>query len=170
MGLKTRSWASAAIVTAMLVTFLGIAAYPAYADPPVIFKLEVDETFTLADCGTFLLLFSQVGTLTFQLFFNKDGDLVRVHNQFDVFVTYENSVTEKSISGPAHGPNIIDFERGTIVAVGLFFFGETEAGPILLDAGRIVLDLDTFEVIQLAGPKGVFGSEFGFAPLCDFLA
>ena len=160
----------------MVVTFLGIAAYPAYADPPVILKQQwVSGPDPLADCGDFDALFSQDIAVQVQLFFNKDGDLVREHNIFTRgSIMYTNSVTGDSITGRGPGINIWNYESLTVAAVGVFFMGRIGNDEVLFDVGRIVVDLTTFTMTFAAGPKGVVGSDvgsgFGFDPLCEFLA
>jgi hypothetical protein len=58
----------------------------------------------------------------------------------------------KSLSGRSAGANIIYFEDVTIAMVGLFFRARTSEGELILDAGKIVVDLITGEVVEMHGP------------------
>jgi hypothetical protein len=132
----------------------------AHAVPP--------KTETFADAGTgfwascdgfdIIVNFEFTGRTT--EFYDAQGDLVRVRGYFHGTGELVNTVTGKTNTGS--GPNIFfdDVRSETTTTVALFFHNTVPGeGAVGVEAGRIVVDWETDEVIFEAGrhpgPDGI---------------
>lgn len=139
------------------LTLLGIVAavslalaLPAQATPPL------SETFTesgvdVASCDGFDALIERNFTIRATLFFDNEGNPLRLQILANVTGSLTNSETGKSLPLHGHVLLVFDFVAGTDTFVGpVFIVVETGAGSVIKDTGRIVFDGD--EIVFEAGP------------------
>jgi len=150
-----------------------MAAAPVTAKSTLVVRVDLvfDPPFFVLDCGPFDVLEGGGGFLIIATSFDKQGNLVREVDMFHLDeMTLINSVSGESLTGRSLGPNIIRVEDGTITGLGLFWIVPGDEGPpLVLDAGRIVLDMVTLEVLEASGPKGLNSPEF-LGQICSLLA
>ncbi len=148
----------------------------AFADPAII-----DEPSGIFCDGTELLV-TQDRSVVGKRYYSAEGDLLRRHFREAFSGSFSNPDTGKSVTWVAH--NTLSHKLGTPGDIGT---GQTQVtgqqirisrpggGSVLIDAGRILIDESTFELIDWSGPKHfddyfVRGDTEALAPLCDALA
>lgn len=149
-------------------------ASSASAARPDIFRFQnqgVDPH--LVDCGTFFIngQFDERGSVT--TFFDQAGNPVRlnVHVMFDAELT--NETTGKTLRDAARDTVFVDVETGTETQVGVpIHWIIPGVGNIVLDAGKVVFDATTGEILFEAGrhPFLYLTGEERDALLCSALA
>ena len=158
------------IATGLLMPFVAASGSAA---KPVVQRVDIvfDPPFFVMTCTGFDVFQSGGGFLVIHTFFDDQGNLVKDVTVFHLDdMTLTNSVSGKSLTGPSVGPNILKVDDGTLTANGLFWIVRPDHGkPIVLDAGLLVLDLGTFEVLSASGPKGLNSPEL-LGQLCSLLA
>jgi hypothetical protein len=135
---------------------LAVAA-PASASPPKTERFSQSGTSFWASCEGFDIIVNFEFTAMMTEFYDRNGDLVRVRGWSRGTGELVNTVTGKTETGS--GPNIFfdDFRTETTSIVGLQFHNNVPGqGAVALDAGRIVIDWATDEVIFEAGPHPGF--------------
>jgi len=155
----------------LMFALLAVTA-PTSADKPIFIPIELGfDHDPLVDCGSFLVLVTAINPITLRLFFDKDGNLIRITYSFEpAEVTYENSVTGKTVAGFGSGaPVFEDPVDGKLTFVGLFFIAKAMGGPIAIDAGRFTFVLATGEVLHSSGLKSV-NDGAPFSGLCTLMA
>jgi hypothetical protein len=139
----------------MLTCFMLLAvALPGFAAGPVIttFTQHIDDIF---DCGSFEVLDSIDVTATRRTFFDEAGNPVKRQAHVSIIGTITNTTTGKSFTDRGSVNNLFDFEGGTLQQAGVnFHINVPGKGVVLLEAGKIVVDLATGDVLFKAGPTG----------------
>jgi hypothetical protein len=138
---------------ALLAVALVVAA-PALAVPPTTEVVTI-ENFTFVDtalCG-FPVTFTENGTFKITTFYDDEGNPVRT-----ILTNYNDRYTS---SATANGKTLVTnyplvvitpSEDGTRIELGLRnAYHVPGGGVVLLDAGRVVLDLETGETVFEAG-------------------
>jgi hypothetical protein len=137
-------------------------AAPAAADPPTTDILIFDD-LTIEDftCG-FLIVEVFDGTVRITTFVDDQGNPTRIRIAALFQGTLTNPDTGESIRGQQELIIFLDVEQPTRETwAGLRFRAVFPgAGAVLLDAGRLILDAETGEVIFEAGRHQVFHEDF----------
>ena len=148
----------------------------AFSDPPF-----ADEPSGIV-CGSTELLVSQTRDVVGKRFYDANGDLLQRHFREDLRGTLTNPATGKSVDWVARNTLIHnlatpgDIASGTTKVTGqqarVFVAG---GGTILLDAGRIVVDEATGEILGSSGPHHfddyfVRGDADALRAVCDAIA
>ena len=154
----------------------GVTCSVAFSDPTL-----VDEPSAVF-CDGVELTFSQDRSVVGKRFYDADGNLLQRHFR-EMFVgSYTNPVTGLSADFTAHNTIIHDLATPGDIASGqtrisgnqVRFFQSGGGATILLDAGRLVIDEGTGELLSSSGPKHfddyfINGNTEAIAPLCDAL-
>lgn len=147
----------------------------AFSDPPV-----ANEPSGIV-CGSTELFVSQTRDVVGKRFYDADGDLLQRHFREDLNGTFTNPATGKSADWVAHNTVIHDLATPGDIASGTTRITGQQArvfvaggGTILLDAGRIVVDEATGEILSSAGPHHfddyfVRGDADALQAICDAL-
>jgi hypothetical protein len=144
------------VAVAAAVASLAVAA-PASAFPPKTERFSDSGTSLWASCEGFDIVVNFEFTATITEFYDQDGDLVRVRGWSRGTGELVNTVTGKTETGSSPSMFIDDFRTETTSLVGLQFHNNVPGqGIVALDAGRIVIDWATDEVILEAGPHPGF--------------
>ena len=105
------------------------------------------------ECDGFDLILNYDVDVRLTEYFNVDGDLVRARAISHGSGTFYNSVTLVSNTGSSPSIYFDDYVEGTTTIVGRLNHNNLPGeGNVALDAGRIVYDWETGEVIFSAGP------------------
>ena len=131
-------------------------------------------------CGTTELLISQTRSVVGKRFYDGDGNLVQRHFVEQLDGTFSNPDTHRSANWTQHDTLIHnlavpgDVSTGTEMITGLI---RVSSGPrtILIDAGTVVLDAGTGEILHSSGPhpfQDYFenGDLSAVQPICDAVA
>jgi hypothetical protein len=148
----------------------------AFSDPPFF-----DEPSGVV-CGGVELLVSQTRAVVGKRFYQADGDLLRRHFRERFTGDFSNPVTGRSVVWVAHNTILHDLGVPGEIASGstqitgqqIRIFADG-GGTVLLDAGRIVIDEATGEILSSSGPKHfddyfAFGDEHALDALCAAVA
>ena len=148
------------------LVLVGLMAFPplsvASADGPVVEgPIHEEVTTVLADCGAFQVLdVSELNYIT-RLFFDEEGNLVKIVEQVWGTDTFTNSVTGKAYPMDFHNNVVVDFSttppQAALMAV-IFRLIVPGAGAVFLDVGRIVVDRQGNIYFQ-AGPHQFFDGD-----------
>jgi hypothetical protein len=153
-------------VAAMVATMAASAA----ATKPVVDEGTITGTAEVGNCSSFQVLDEFVLSFSAKLFFDENGELVRVVEQIRGTDTFINSDTGKEFTSRFQNTEHIDLTAEPVRAVtgvqGLLTV--PGSGAVLLDVGRIVTNLETDEVTFQAGPHQLV--EGDLAGLCEALA
>jgi hypothetical protein len=154
----------------VLLAMMAVAV-PAAAVPPTRESFEfIDEFVDEESCG-FPLEVTFVGGGTETTFYNDDGTVKKVIVSLSDEATVTNPETGTSLSDHEAWTEVIDFEDGeptTRSVFGLVFhLNAPGAGIVLIDAGRVVFDEATGELIVVNGPHQ--GLEGDFSAFCAAL-
>ena len=144
----------------------------AFSDPPF-----ADEPSAIVCDGTELLI-SQTRDVVGKRYYDASGDLLRRHFREDFAGTFTNPATHRSVDWVAHNtishklavPGDVASGTTTITGQQVRIFGA--GGTVLIDAGRIVIDEATGEILQSSGPKHfdvyfINGDVAALQALCD---
>jgi hypothetical protein len=134
-----------------------VVAAPASAIAPKTERFWESGTSSWASCEGFDIIVNFEFAAMITEFYDQNGDLVRVRGWSRGTGELVNTVTGKTETGS--GPSIFfdDFRTETTSIVGLQFHNNVPGqGIVALDAGRIVIDWATDEVIFEAGPHPGF--------------
>ena len=144
----------------------------AFSDPPFF-----DEPSGII-CDGVELLVSQTRDVVGKRFYDADGDLLRRHFRERFTGDLSNPGTGVSVDWVAHNTIIHDLAvpgevaSGTTRITGQQIRIFADGGSVLIDAGRVVVDEATGEILSSSGPKHfddyfVFGDEHALDALCD---
>jgi hypothetical protein len=151
-----------------LAVMLVISPAASATTPVHISGTETNDLF-LADCGAFDLRDSFTTDSEGTLFFDDDGNVIRVVEHVGGSDTFYNSVTGKSVTGTINSGEIVDLVNGTVTQNGtigrLTVPGE---GAFFFDVGKFVLDFEE-GIVFLAGSHHAF-FEGDYDRLCELLA
>jgi hypothetical protein len=146
----------------------------AFSDDPI-----VGESSGIM-CGTTELLFSQTRSVVGKRFYDGDRNLVQRHFREQLDGTYSNPVTHRSVNWTQDDTVIHnlavpgDLSTGTEKIAGLIRVS-SGGSTILIDAGTVVLDAGTGEILHSSGPhpfQDYFenGNLSALQPICDAVA
>lgn len=154
------------VLAAALASVAGASV--AGAVPPERFTEEFDDQFTDTESCDFPIDLRFVGSIDFTLFFDRDGNLVRVQGIGSDVGTATNPANGKTATGVDHWLQVERIESGEFAVLGLFFhLNFPGAGIVLIDAGNVTFDAEG-NIIHLGGPHQVL--EGDFSALCEALA
>lgn len=156
------------LVCAMVFCFASLPAATSASGPEVeVFDFVIDDE-VMANCGDFKIIANGDGTSRTSVFFDREGNPIRVafHGRYNGTMT--NSATGYSILDAPSIANItLDLVKGTQTNIGAFFTVTIPGqGAILIEAGRIMFDGDG-PPIFIAGPHRPPDDTIGI--LCDAL-
>lgn len=134
-----------AVVAALAMVFASTiaATRTAFAVPPETTKTEfVEINAPVANCGDFTIIANYTGTIKETVYFNAQGDPVRLLFQGRATGTLTNSVTGYSVKdAPSIRNSFVDLVTGTATHVGVdFHITVPGAGVVVLVAGKIVFE------------------------------
>jgi hypothetical protein len=159
-------------VAAMMAAMLAAMADSAAATKPIVEEgtITPDEPVPIGDCDGFQVLDDFVLNFRTKLFFDENGELVRIVEQINGTDTFINSATGKQFTSRFQNTEHFDFTAQPVRAVtGVqALLTVPGSGAVLLDVGRIVTNLETDEVTFQAGPHQLV--EGDLAGLCEALA
>ena len=153
----------------------GIICELAFSDPSI-----VDEPSGIV-CGETELLVSQDRSVVGRRIYDAEGDLLKRHFGEDFTGSFSNPATGQTVVWVSHATVIHtlaspgDIASGHTTSSGLSIRISGPGGTVLLDAGRLVIDEATGEIIGSSGPHHfddyfVHGDVDALQPLCDALA
>ena len=161
---------------AFLVGIIAVLAFgsvsTALAAKPVKVNFGPDDFFGffVADCGDFDVLLDFTAQGHFMLHFDKDGNLVRVHEHFEFpnDVYYNSTDFGISFTGNAVQNTQFDVVDNQLAISGLQFKLTIPGhGVVFHQVGRIIIDFTIPDVIFQAGPADF--DEGNVAALCAAL-
>ena len=132
----------------ILIAILFIGATPALAESPDRLTIPITGSFLVAQCDGFDVVDTYSGSLTFQDFYDNDGNLVKSTLRIDTNEQISNSVTGYSVHNTAAYNEAIDpadneyFIRGlsfniTVPGYGIVYF-DSGLGIFVLVDGEFV--------------------------------
>jgi hypothetical protein len=148
------------------LVLVGLMAFPplsvASADGPVVEgPIHEEGSAELVDCGAFQVLDVYELNYIERLYFDKEGDLVKIVEQVWGTDTFTNSVTGKAYPMDFHNNVVVDFSTTPPRAANMgiiFRLVVPGAGAVFLDVGRIVVDRQGNVYFQ-AGPHQFFDGD-----------
>ena len=157
-GSETHSWGSSwrrrlrlALIVIVSLAFFGVAV-PAQAIPPKTDTFSDSGTADWTSCDGFDIIVNFEFTARVTEFYDANGDLVRVRGYFHGTGELVNTVTGKTNTGSGPSISFENLRTETITFVALTFHNTVPGqGAVGIDAGRIVIDWATNEVIFEAG-------------------
>ncbi len=171
-GLK-RTRIKAALVMALLgVALLAQGLRPASADQPRMDTLEINETNTVTSLCDFPLVTHEEGTLRTFVFFDQDGQVVRIAENWEGVQT--------TLTNPANGLSLDYLTAGrdgfTVEQNGdITFFRQGVRGIITVpgsgavtgEAGEVTISLASDGTLEIH--RSGFLREGDFGPVCSYL-
>lgn len=164
-----------AIGSSIVVAMLTLVAPASMAVPPeVVFDETFEDQFTVpaGEVCEFSFVITSTGQAIHKHFFNKHGEVVKHQTWASGTETATNPESGKTLKGRF---SVSDFQRqhgdefGPIEVRGLVFhFNAPGAGAVLMDAGRVVFDFDSGDIISVSGPHQEL--EGDFEAFCEALA
>jgi hypothetical protein len=149
------------LLAALTLSSILLIIQPASATPPLIETFHDEGDFEFADCGDFQLNETFTVDVRVITFFNAQGDAVRVAEHINFVGVITNSASGNTYRDPGHHQFITDLTTGETTVVGVVFNTPVPGlGPVLHDAGKIVID-ENGEATFVGGPHTVF---FGTNP------
>jgi hypothetical protein len=145
-------------VVAIVVGVVSLAvASSASAIPPKTERFSQSGTGFWTSCEGFDIIVNFEFTGMITEFYDQNGDLVRVRGWFHGTGELVNTETGRTETGSSPSMFFDNFRTETTSVVGLQFHNNVPGqGIVALDAGRIVIDWATDEVIFEAGPHPGF--------------
>lgn len=120
--------------------------------------------FTLFHCDGFDAIATFYGTVATTVFYDANGNAVRLINQYNTNSVITNSVTGTQIFGSGHGPDVVTIlpDGGEQIAgSGVFInFRAADGTHLVFSTGRL---------IQIVKPDGSVETTFTAGPLDDYL-
>ena len=157
-------------LSALLMVLQGIL--PAFADQPMMSRLDIDETQTTVSMCDAPLVLHQQGTLKTSLYFNHDREITRItENWQDVRTTMTNPDTGRSVTSRNAGRDGFTFERDG----GIKIYTQGVRGLITVP-GRGAVFGEAGNTTVLVFPDGTvemrtsgFSWDGDFSAVCDYL-
>lgn len=150
------SWYRRLLLAVLTILLTLTLSTPALAAKPEIITIPVDETFVFGECAGFSVIEHVQGTVKVSFHTDKDGYPVMEVARFSLRHTYSNSETGASLTSQDVGIDKITFNQdgsGTVAVIGIVarivIPGE---GLVFAHLGIIVFDINTGEVLFVAGP------------------
>jgi hypothetical protein len=148
-----------------------VFATPTLAVPPTTEVVTIED-FTFVDtelCG-FPITFTESGTFKVTTFYDAEGNPVRtVLTNFNERYVATATANEKTLTTNYPLAIITSFEAGAVLELGLQnAYTVPGAGVVLLDAGRVIFDLATGDVVFEAGQHQLL--EGDVSAFCNFFA
>src|SRR5687767_2970534 len=155
-NMNTRLIVSSLILVTLMAFFpfsVASAGGPVIEDP-----IYEEGTVDVADCGSFQVLDVYELNYISKLYFDKEGNLVKIVEQVWGTDTFVNSVTGKAYPMSFHNTVVVHPPRAAITGIG-YHLTIPGAGAVFLDVGRIVRDRQG-NVYFEAGPHQFFNADF----------
>jgi hypothetical protein len=171
-GEMSKLTASLALAATVALTFTTMAT----ATRPSVETLHIEEEPVLNEFLTDFCGFPVTNTFTGDIrtttFFNSTGEPVRQQALFTTFVaTIDNPENGKTLVDNNASAVITNFEAGTDTIAGTVFnINLPGFGNVVLDAGRLIFDTETGEVLFEAGHHDVVDGTDDPEPICAYLA
>ena len=150
----------------------GLAA-PANATPPERFTETAGDDYTFEDeCAPGVdLVGAFEETIDGTVFFDRDGDVVRIVEHISYRGTATRSDTGHTLTDRADYTLVFDPVEGTATLTGKNYnITYPATGPVFQDVGRRIFNLEPFDVLFVAGPAD-FGEGLQPVPeVCGALA
>lgn len=160
-----RTVTAAVLLMLLTASMIGVAT-PAVAESarPEHFSTSVELSGLHFLSGTCGVPIEQEGTLNVRVTIHPDG-VEQVHQQLDLVLTGNGKVAREQPSFNA----TVDPSAGTVTIRGTVANIHADGGVQLLkDVGRLVLDLDTGEVVERAGRWDLLDGNVD--TVCDYFA
>jgi hypothetical protein len=145
---------------------LGEDAFLQSAAKPLTETLPIADDFSF-DCGGFTVLGYAEGSLKIIIFFDQQGNFVRDQLHFNLTGTYTHALTGSVVAFSAHYTDALDGANATLTFTGVPLKLKLPDGTVIADAGKLVFDLETGEVLVVAGPHALLGNVV--TTVCDAL-
>jgi hypothetical protein len=133
---------------------------PALAAPPEFITIVVDETVPFGDCAGFTVIEHVEGKVKISTHTDKDGNVTMEIARFSLRHTFVNSETGASLTSPDAGIDKITVNQdgsGTVAVIGVVSrIAVPGEGVVFVHVGKIVFDLNTGDVLFVAGPHDDF--------------
>jgi hypothetical protein len=142
-----------AAIMVVMAASSSTAAQPEFQEGQV--TSDPEDPRVIGDCGDFQVINDFVLNFRTKLFFDENGELVRIVEQINGTDTFVNSATGKNLTSRFQNTEHIDATAQTITVTGVIGrLTVPGSGAVLLDVGRIVIDLAEEEpkVTFQAGP------------------
>lgn len=140
-------------VVSTALTAVGVAV----AQPPS----QSSETVPYSgvqDCGAFEIEYAGTATVHETIYYDEDGNPIRVQIHVRASETDVNTSTNESIDVRGAQTNVIDLVAGTFTINGqVFISNQPGQGAVLQDTGRITFNPDGSVVVR--GPHEVFDTQ-----------
>jgi hypothetical protein len=145
----------------VLTALLTLTLYtPALAAKPEMITIPVDDTLEFGECAGFTVIEHVEGAIKASLHTDKDGNLVMELVRFRLRHTFSNSETGASLTSQDVGIDKITINQdgsGTVAVIGIVArIVVPGQGLVFAHLGNIVFDLDTGDVVLVAGPHDDF--------------
>ena len=170
-----KQWMKKALVTFSTSLLVVAASTNVLATPPVTIAVGPWQSFGLfvADCDDFNVLWEGTVDGYIKVFFDKDGNWKKyvefykgVHHDSTYYIAEDPDI--RVSGGPVEIEKNTWYPNGTQVVVGLSSKITIPGhGVVVHDAGRVIYDLVTGEMIFQAGPGDLYVDT---APLCEFFS
>ena len=159
---------TATAVALGLAVMLAIVPAASAGSPVTTSGTDGGDVF-LADCGAFDLRDRYTFEWNGKLFFDDEGNLIRIVEHVGGSDTFYNSVTGTSVTGTVNSGETVDFVKGTVTQNGAT--GRITVpgkGAFFFDVGKFIIDFDE-GLVFLAGSHHAFFEE-DYSRLCELLA
>jgi hypothetical protein len=159
-----------AVVTVLLMLLL-VPFAVALANPPEGWYWEGSGTDPgLIDCGDFIIDGEWSAWERGKTFFDKDGNVVRENIHYHFLGKLTNRTTGLTIRDEGYSNAKIDYVANTQTSSGVIWnLNVPGHGVIALDAGTVVFDMDTWEMLHEGGPHQVLHGLDVVDALCSYL-
>ena len=151
---------STSLALALLIAFIPSSAV--LADAPIIDgPIHLEGTDVLVDCGSFQVLDVYEQTEIFRLFYDQEGNLVKIVGENWGTDTFTNSVTGKAYPMSFHNNIFFDYSpapRRTANIGVIYRLVIPGAGAVVLDVGRLVFQRGSGLIFE-AGPHQIIDGD-----------
>lgn len=151
MNSKLNRIAALVAVLSLVFATAGLAGRPV--------KEDIDTVFLglfIGDCGSFNVLSDSAARGHIKLWFDREGNLTRLsfHANYDT-IYYSDADSDSFLASHGEVENThIDYIDGTIAVTGVIYKLTIPGyGVVFHEAGRLVIDLETDEILFEAGPS-----------------
>lgn len=143
----------------------------ALANPPESWYWEGSGTDPgLVDCGDFVIDGEWSAWERVRSFSDNDGNVVRVKSHYHFLGKLTNRVTGLTIRDEGYTNVTIDVDANTTRSSGIVWnLNVPGQGVIALDAGTLVFDMDSWDILHEGGPHQVLHGLDVVEVLCTYL-
>jgi hypothetical protein len=128
--------------------------------------------YPAADCGTFDVLADFTYVISYEVYFDKDGNWKKYVERIRTVgnsLWYNSANPEISfLGGPGENEVQTWYPDGRYIVTGLSVkIVIPGSGPMILETGRTIFDTETWEILFQSGPSDIYGDT---TALCEFFA